>query len=190
MKRILALALCLLMIVGALASCKPSDGDVVADTTTPAETEPPVNNVDIDLGSYVFIRPESTSAALLASAVQLRKDLEAAAGTTIKMDVDWLKPGTEADDAAYEILVGNTNRKQTAAALEKLLKEQGVDCRPHRWMEDCLVLSGTGNLEQLEAFRQEAQTKVDFLLAQIALRDQALAHKDKTIDGLMDLLRK
>ena len=119
MKRFLAIALCLLMIVGALASCKPSDGDVAADTTTPAETEPPVNNVDIDLGSYVFIRPESTSAALLASAVQLRKDLEAAAGTTIKMDVDWLKPGTEADDAAYEILVGNTNRKQTAAALEK-----------------------------------------------------------------------
>ena len=43
---------------------------------------------------------------------------------------------------------------------------------------------------ELEAFRQETQTKVDFLLAQIALRDQALAHKDKTIDGLMDLLRK
>ena len=43
---------------------------------------------------------------------------------------------------------------------------------------------------ELEAFRQEAQTKVDFLLAQIALRDQALAHKDKTRDGLMDLLRK
>ena len=43
---------------------------------------------------------------------------------------------------------------------------------------------------ELEAFRQEAQAKVDFLLAQIALRDQALAHKDTTIDGLMDLLRK
>ena len=43
---------------------------------------------------------------------------------------------------------------------------------------------------ELEAFRQEAQAKVDFLLAQIALRDHALAHKDKTIDGLMDLLRK
>lgn len=43
---------------------------------------------------------------------------------------------------------------------------------------------------ELEAFRQETQSKVDFLLAQIALRDHALAHKDKTIDGLMDLLRK
>lgn len=43
---------------------------------------------------------------------------------------------------------------------------------------------------ELEAFRQETQAKVDFLLAQIALRDHALAHKDKTIDGLMDLLRK
>ena len=43
---------------------------------------------------------------------------------------------------------------------------------------------------ELEAFRQETQTKVDFLLAQIRQRDQALAHKDKVIDGLMALLQK
>ena len=43
---------------------------------------------------------------------------------------------------------------------------------------------------ELDAMRMESQTKTDFLLAQIALRDQALAHKDKVIDGLMALLQK
>ena len=59
-----------------------------------------------------------------------------------------------ANNEAPETVAQVNTMKTTAAALEKLLKEQGVDCRPHRWMEDCLVLSGTGNLEQLEAFRQ------------------------------------
>ena len=43
---------------------------------------------------------------------------------------------------------------------------------------------------ELETLQQETQTKVDFLLAQIRQRDQALAQKDKVIDGLMELLRK
>lgn len=43
---------------------------------------------------------------------------------------------------------------------------------------------------ELDALRQETQTKVDFLLGQIRQRDQALAHKDKVIDGLMALLQK
>ena len=43
---------------------------------------------------------------------------------------------------------------------------------------------------ELEACRKEAQTKVDFLLEQISVRDRALEQKDKTINGLMELLQK
>ena len=43
---------------------------------------------------------------------------------------------------------------------------------------------------ELETCRKEAQTKVDFLLEQISVRDRALEQKDKTINGLMELLRK
>ena len=43
---------------------------------------------------------------------------------------------------------------------------------------------------ELDACRREAQTKVDFLLEQIAVRDRALEQKDKTINGLMALLQK
>ena len=44
---------------------------------------------------------------------------------------------------------------------------------------------------QTEAMKQEHKKAVDFLLEQIAVRDRALAQKDRTIDGLMEaLLRK
>lgn len=60
----------------------------------------------------------------------------------------------QANNAAPETVAQVNTLKITADRLEALLKEHGVDCKPHAWMKDCLVLSGTGNLEQLEAFRQ------------------------------------
>ena len=60
----------------------------------------------------------------------------------------------QANNAAPETVAQVNTLKISTEALAALLKEQGVDCRPHQWMEDCLVLSGTGNLEQLDAFRQ------------------------------------
>ena len=43
--------------------------------------------------------------------------------------------------------------KATAEQVMELLTEEGVHARPHPWMEDCLILSETGNLERLQAFR-------------------------------------
>ena len=43
---------------------------------------------------------------------------------------------------------------------------------------------------ELETARKEDQEKVAFLLEQIAVRDREIEQKNKTIDGLMDLLRK
>ena len=38
--------------------------------------------------------------------------------------------------------------------LESRLEEEGVTFTPHPWMPDCYTVSGTGNLEQLNSFRQ------------------------------------
>ena len=47
----------------------------------------------------------------------------------------------------------NTTRT-TAQELTGLLKEQGIASAPHPWLENCLTLTRTGNLEQLPAFQQ------------------------------------
>ena len=63
--------------------------------------------------------------------------------------------------------------RTTAQQLQSQLQEQGVTAQPHSWMENCLVLSGTGNLEQLDAFQQglfyvqDAAAKLSVLCAGI-----------------------
>ncbi len=67
-----------------------------------------------------------------------------------------LEPMLIADNEAPETVVQVNTMKITAEALKEKLEKQGVSVRPHGWMENCLVLSGTGNLEQMDAFREGA----------------------------------
>ncbi len=78
-----------------------------------------------------------------------------------------------ADNAAPQTVVQvNTLRTTTKALLERLAQEK-VSAVPHPWMTDCLVLSGTGNLENLPSFReglyyvQDPAAKLSVLCAQL-----------------------
>ena len=57
--------------------------------------------------------------------------------------------------------------------LEKRLAEEGVQAKPHGWLPDCLVLTGTGDLEKLLSFQeglfyvQDAAAKLSVLCAEI-----------------------
>lgn len=44
--------------------------------------------------------------------------------------------------------------KTTPEALMEQLKEARVEAQPHPWLEDCLILSKTGDLERLKAFQE------------------------------------
>ena len=84
-----------------------------------------------------------------------------------------LEPMLIANNEAPEMVVQVNTLRTTAAALMQRLEENGVSARPHNWMKDCLVLSGTGNLEKLGAFRsglfyvQDAASKLSVLCAQL-----------------------
>ena len=63
--------------------------------------------------------------------------------------------------------------KTTLPELTEILAGEGVEAAPHGWMENCLVLSGTGNLEKLPSFRdglyyvQDPAAKLSVLCARI-----------------------
>ena len=59
-----------------------------------------------------------------------------------------------ANNEAPETTIQVNTLKTTAPALMEALEQAGVSARPHGWMENCLVLSGTGDLEKLDAFRE------------------------------------
>ena len=64
--------------------------------------------------------------------------------------------------------------KTTAVELTAILREEGAQVSPHGWMENCLVLSGTGNLEKLPSFQrglyyvQDPAAKLSVLCAQVS----------------------
>ncbi len=65
-----------------------------------------------------------------------------------------LEPMLIADNAAPQMVVQVNTLRITAQALTERLQSERVTVQPHGWMPDCLVLSGTGNLETLPSFRE------------------------------------
>ena len=78
-----------------------------------------------------------------------------------------------ADNTSPETTVQVNTLRTTTEDLQQQLEDQGISAKPHSWMSDCLVLSGTGNLEQLPAFRegnfyvQDPASKLSVLCAKL-----------------------
>ena len=79
----------------------------------------------------------------------------------------------EANNGAPQTVVQVNTLKTTQEELVQILSGEGVETKPHGWMENCLVLSSTGNLEGLESFQkglyyvQDPAAKLSVLCAQI-----------------------
>ena len=82
-----------------------------------------------------------------------------------------------ANNASPETVVQVNTLKITPAQLLLRLEKEHVSAVPHDWMQDCLVLSGTGNLEQLPSFReglfyvQDPAAKLSVLCAKLPKED-------------------
>ena len=80
-----------------------------------------------------------------------------------------LQANNGAPDTVVQVNTLRTNMEELTA----LLHQEGIEAQPHGWMPDCLVLGGTGNLEQSEAFRrglfyvQDPAAKLSVLCAKI-----------------------
>lgn len=84
-----------------------------------------------------------------------------------------LEPMLAANNDMPETVVQTNTLKTTTEALVKSLEDEGVVALPHSWMPDCLVLSNTGSIEQLQSFKdgwfyvQDAASKLAVLCAKI-----------------------
>ncbi len=109
----------------------PADGSV-SDTsteTTPADTSgdtTPLPPADIVLNAegatYKLIRPEVVADEIVGQAAALRIKLCQLIGnlTAFSISEDWLGRDESADNDNYELLIGLTNRPESAAAAEAL----------------------------------------------------------------------
>lgn len=108
------------MLATLLAGCRRPSVTDDPDTSSSGsvDTEQPLspeNSQLIDIGKYTIIRSESDiTNELLSAIIQLRNDIERLTGGSIGWAADTASP---ADDAAYEILIGRTDRPQSAEVL-------------------------------------------------------------------------
>ncbi|MBQ3192296.1 MAG: 16S rRNA (cytosine(967)-C(5))-methyltransferase RsmB [Oscillospiraceae bacterium] len=65
-----------------------------------------------------------------------------------------LEPMLIADNEAPQTTVQVNTLRTTMSELVEILEQEHVTVRPHGWMENCLVLSGTGSIESLPSFQK------------------------------------
>ncbi len=88
-----------------------------------------------------------------------------------------LEPMLMANNAAPDTVVQVNTLKTDAQTLAATLEAQGIGVRPHSWLPECLVLTSTGDLEGLDAFRnglfyvQDPAARLSVLCAGLAGQD-------------------
>ncbi len=124
--RTMSTLLCSLLLVAALAACGQQGDDPVASgssdtdaTTTTSVSEDPKFEVNIE--EYALIRPDGAAQSTIDAAVLLNKTANEVTGKKFKSFTDdFVRDESEIDAAAYEILIGDTNRPQSAEALKDI----------------------------------------------------------------------
>jgi len=67
---------------------------------------------------------------------------------------DLLESLLQSHNEAPAMTVQVNTLRTTVPALQELLREQGISAELHPWCPECLVIRGSGSLEQLPAFRE------------------------------------
>ena len=124
MKRFLLLLLTLLLAATVLIACNDAPiSDDISETTEAPETEAILTDIDVikdGVANYIIVRSEDADETTVNAATVLLQYLAKQTGVSPKITTDWIKKGEEHDPNTLEILVGNTNYKESAEALEGL----------------------------------------------------------------------
>ena len=86
---------------------------------------------------------------------------------------DKLEGMLQANNAIAPTVIQTNTLRTTTKELTEKLESEGVQATPHGWMQDALILTGTGDLEKLASFReglfyvQDCAAKLSVLCAKL-----------------------
>lgn len=171
MKKLLPFLMLLMSALLILASCTGGTGDTTSDIPdAPESTEPPAADIKLiseGATEYKLIRPESASDAVTDAFVKLRNAINDKYGVKMEVTDDFIFPGKEAH--TYEILIGHTEREESASAISGI----GYNDTVIAFIGTRLVISG-GN--------DDAIVRAVDLFIEKYLTDGELTVKDNLLD--------
>ena len=116
--KLFTLLLCLSLLMGVCASCGEKSPQGEAPTEAPTQGDGGLTDPDaIDLSDYRIILSSKASSELEAITGELQEAIQYYTGLSVKFSYDDIETSGEGHK---EILIGQTNRAQSAATLEKL----------------------------------------------------------------------
>ena len=93
---------------------------------------------------------------------------------------DRLEAMLRANNEIVPTVIQVNTLRTDVSSLQAQLEQEGVCAEKHDWMPDCLVLTGTGDLERLQSFRdglyyvQDCAAKLSVLCAQVPANSKVL----------------
>ena len=152
-----ALLLAVLMLLPFVTACKPADDGT--DTTTGEEvtTAPPPEPVTLDLAEYIIVRESDYTDDYKSCVRALRTGIEERTGVKLDMTEDYVYPGKEITPTAKEIIIGNTNRPETAKYRKGLREKDFVVT----FENDRVVILGGNAQSTMKAVEYFLDTFVD-----------------------------
>jgi len=94
-----------------LISCENGDAEIPEIT---------IDSYDFSADGYIIVRPDLSSDDVTDSAIALRKAIGETIGYEIKLTTDWIKKTETVPASGKEIIIGDTNRPESIAALAEL----------------------------------------------------------------------
>ncbi len=154
-QRFLSLFLCALMLLPVLAACKPTP-EVPENTTPPIETPPeemgnPVHLIKDKISNYAIVYASSLSPEGVGAANELNSTFSNRSVQPVTYGKD-----TELAETPYEILIGNTNRPESAAVtgdltaysfIVRYVGTKVVICATEDWMLSAAITKFTQSME-------------------------------------------
>lgn len=129
-KGILACLLMFSLLLGLVGcgggSVDPIDSDSEESTTeTTTEAPPPalelIRNGKTD---FVIVYPENAGEKTISAAIALKDAIKRFTGATIRYKDDYIGHSSVDQEAVYEILLGNTNRKESQEAMKRVRADE------------------------------------------------------------------
>lgn len=126
-KRLLSVGCLLaLLLVGCSGAGTPSTGSDSGTAGESSTQEPPqileLALVQNGVSQYSIVYPEDADTAIVRAARTLSRELKSYTGATLEATDDYLKKGATAPE--YEILIGDTNRAETATVKADLMSTE------------------------------------------------------------------
>ncbi|MBE6607182.1 MAG: exo-alpha-sialidase [Ruminococcaceae bacterium] len=110
--RILSLVFVLSLIITSFSAC--------------SEEKPSEEEKDyLDISGYSIVRKDNSEARIVSDTASLKITILSVLGTELPVQTDWYNPNTPPDPNAKEILIDQTNRKESSDALAKLKDKSG-----------------------------------------------------------------